>query len=130
MDPTETIVPLDEIADVMLNNLLEAQLSINNDEDEDLRLFEEIVFSNQARTYAELDQKSSKRVVEFFNKSDQRKYIDTNHREVEKINPKTFQPSKLNARIVWMFFHQQNSMLMFARKMKITNQFQWRLHVR
>lgn len=73
MDPTEAIVRLDEIDDVVLNNLLDAQLVINDDEAEDLRIFEEIIFSNQERTYAELDKKSSKRVLEAFTKCDKRK---------------------------------------------------------
>lgn len=62
MDPTVGIVSSHEIDDVVLNNLMEYQLTVQENPEDDLRIFEEIIFANQVRSYNGLDIKTSKKI--------------------------------------------------------------------
>lgn len=73
MDTTHELASDCEVEEVVLNNLVSSQLVINDDPEEDWKIFEKIVFDDQAKSYNRLDAKSSMRIFSEFQKVDRGK---------------------------------------------------------
>lgn len=73
MDTTQELASDCEVEEVVLNNLVSSQLAISDNPEEDWKIFEKIVFDDQAKSYNRLDAKSSMRIFSEFQKVDRGK---------------------------------------------------------
>lgn len=49
--------------EIVINNLMESQLQMHDDENEDFKIIENLLFATHERTYNKLDRKTSRKVV-------------------------------------------------------------------